>query len=256
MGTDDPPYEVTVADHGRVRLLTLNRPGKLNAFTPEGYRVLRGRLDECARDPDVAVAVLTGAGRAFSSGVDLSVMGRPTGSTELGAEFDPLLARLATFPKPLIAAVNGLAVGFGATLLLHCDIVLIDEAAEVRLPFVQLGTCAEAASSWLLPRRVGMQEASWMVLSGKALDAPAAVANGFALAVAPAGTVVDAALERAEAIASHSIPALIANKRLLREGWAEAIDAVWVREKEAMKAVADQLGPIGWGAIGGRTGSV
>jgi enoyl-CoA hydratase/carnithine racemase len=246
MGTDEPPYQVTWADHGRVRLLTLNRPTKLNAFTPEGYRVLRTALDTAAEDPGVAVCVLTGTGRAFSSGVDLSVMGRPDGSTDLGAEFDPLLERLATFPKPLVAAVNGLAVGFGATILLHCDIVVFDEAAEVRMPFVRLGTCAEAASSWLLPQRVGMQQASWMVLSGSALDARAAVANGFALALAPAGTVVAAALDRAQEIAAHPIAALVANKRLLREGWAQAIEAVWIREKEAMKAVAEELGPIGW----------
>jgi len=247
MGTADPPtYDVAAADHGHVRLLTLNRPGKLNAFTPEGYRALRARLEECAVDAGVSVCVLTGAGRAFSSGVDLSVMGRPDGSTELGAEFDPLLERLATFPKPLVAAVNGVAVGFGATLLLHCDIVVVDEAAEVRMPFVRLGTCAEAASSWLLPQRVGMQQASWMVLSGTGLDARAAVANGFALAVAPAGAVVRAALERAQAMAEHPVAALVANKRLLREGWAEAIDAVWAREKEAMKSVAAELGPIGW----------
>src|SRR5579871_4258288 len=171
----DPSYAVGVADHAKVRVLTLDRPEKLNAFTPDGYRVLRGRLDDAAADGDVSVVVLTGAGRAFSSGVDLSIVSREGGASELGAEFDPLMERLATFPKPLLAAVNGIAVGFGATILLHCDVVVIDEAAELRMPFARLGTTAEAASSWLLQQRVGAQQAAWLVFSGSGMDATAAV---------------------------------------------------------------------------------
>jgi enoyl-CoA hydratase/carnithine racemase len=114
------------------------------------------------------------------------------------------------------------------------------------MPFVALGTCAEAASSWLLPGRVGMQQASWMVLSGSPLSADAAVANGFALARAEAGEAVNDALTLSQQLASHKIPALVANKRLLREGWAQTISDVWEREKEAMKAIAGELGGIGW----------
>ncbi len=245
MATDDPPYDVAVVDHENVRVLALNRPAKLNAFTPEGYRVLRERLDDAADDAGIAVCVLTGAGRAFSSGVDLAYVARPNGAPELGAEFDPLMERLATFPKPLLAAVNGLAVGFGATLLLHCDVVVIDENAEVRMPFARLGTTAEAASSWLLPQRVGVQEASWLVLSGAGLDAQSAVAAGFALCTAPAGQAVVATLERAQSIAAHPLPALVANKALLRHGWARQVAATWEREKAAAKALGEELGPLG-----------
>jgi enoyl-CoA hydratase/carnithine racemase len=246
MNDSTSPFDVTEDDHGKVRVLTLNRPEKLNAFTADGYKTLTGRLDAAAADPDVAVVIVTGRGRAFSAGVDLSEMARPGGSTDLGAHFDPLLRRLASFPKPLVGAVNGLAVGFGATLLLHCDVVVIDEGALVRLPFVALGTCAEAASSWLLPRRVGMQTAAWMVLSGAALTADEAVHYGFALAKAPAGRAVDEALSMAAQMAAHTVTALVANKRLLRHGWPEAVDEVWEREKASMLAVAEELGPIGW----------
>jgi enoyl-CoA hydratase/carnithine racemase len=246
MNDSTSPFDVTEDDHGKVRVLTLNRPEKLNAFTADGYKILTGRLDAAAADPDVAVVIVTGRGRAFSAGVDLSEMARPGGSTDLGAHFDPLLRRLASFPKPLVGAVNGLAVGFGATLLLHCDVVVIDEGALVRLPFVALGTCAEAASSWLLPRRVGMQAAAWMVLSGAALTADEAVHYGFALAKAPAGRAVDEALSMAAQMAAHTVTALVANKRLLRHGWPEAVDEVWEREKASMLAVAEELGPIGW----------
>ncbi|HUY20767.1 MAG TPA: enoyl-CoA hydratase-related protein [Acidimicrobiales bacterium] len=246
MSQSTPDYEVSAEDRGPVRIVVLDRPRKLNAFTAEGYRALAARLDAAAADPDVAVCVLTGRGRAFSAGVDLSAMSRAGGSAELGVAFDPLLDRLARFPKPLVAAVNGLAVGFGATLLLHCDLVVVDDDAEIRMPFISLGTCAEAGSSWLLPRRVGPQQAAWMVLSGSALSAAEAVATGFALERAPAGGAVEHAVALAEQLAAHGVAALVANKRLLREGWAEHIAEVWAREKVAMAAIAEELGPIGW----------
>jgi enoyl-CoA hydratase/carnithine racemase len=239
-------YAVATEDHEKVRLLTLERPQKLNAFTSEGYRALRRALEEVAADPAVSVCVLTGRGRAFSAGVDLTEMSRPGGSAELGLHFDPLLACLAGFPKPLVAAVNGLAVGFGATLLLHCDLVVVDEEAEIRMPFIKLGTCAEAGSSWLLPRRVGMQQAMWMVLSGAPMSADAAVRNGFALSRARAGHAVEEALAVAARLAEHHVAALIANKRLLRQGQTAQILDVWQREKAAMAQMAEELGSIGW----------
>ncbi len=239
-------YAVSVEDHDNVRVLFLDRPTKLNAFTAEGYRNLKAHLDAVAADAGVAVCVLTGRGRAFSAGVDLNEMRRPGGSAELGVDFDPLLDCLARFPKPLVAAVNGLAVGFGATLLLHCDLVVVDERAEIRMPFVTLGTCAEAGSSWLLPRRVGLQQASWMMLSGSPLSAEAAVATGFALSSAPAGKALEQTLTTARALATHDVDALMANKALLRAGFADRITEVWQREKAAMAVMAEKLGPIGW----------
>ena len=241
-----PPFAVLAEDHDRVRVLTLHRPEKLNAFTAEGYRVLTEELGRAASDDGVAACVLTGSGRAFSSGVDMSEMGRPGGPAELGAHFDPLLGSLARFPKPLLAAVNGLAVGFGATILLHCDIVVIDERAEVLLPFVSLGTAAEAAATWLLPRRVGPQQAAWMILSGSPVSAADAVEAGLAFAVAAPGRALEDALAVAATIATHRVPALVANKHLLRDGWAEHVDVAWQREKAVMASLAQELGPMGW----------
>jgi len=243
-----PPFAVLAEDHDKVRVLTLDRPAKLNAFTANGYRVLADHLDRAAADDGVAVCILTGSGRAFSSGVDMSEMGRPGGSTELGAQFDPLLHSLARFPKPLLAAVNGLAVGFGATILLHCDVVIVDERAEIRMPFVALGTAAEAAATWLLPRLVGPQYAAWMILSGSPVSAADAVSTGFARASSAPGEVLHDTLVVAQAMASHSVAALMANKRLLRDGWADRIDDTWQREKAAMASLAQELGPMGWSA--------
>ena len=239
-------YAVAVEDHEQVRVLVLDRPQKLNAFTAQGYRALAAQLARVAEDPLVSVCVLTGRGRAFSAGVDLDEVSRPGGGDELGAEFDVLLELLARFPKPLVAAVSGPAVGFGATVLLHCDLVVVDETATIRLPFVDLGTCAEAASSWLLPLRVGPQHASWMLLSGAPMNADEAVATGFALARVPAGRALEKALALARQLASHPVDVLVANKRLLREGSAERIAAVWQREKTAMAELAEKMGPLAW----------
>jgi enoyl-CoA hydratase/carnithine racemase len=243
---DELPFAIRDEDEGRVRTLVFDRPEKLNSFTAKGYTVLEEHLDAAAADPDIAVVVMTGQGRAFSAGVDLNAVSTPEGSAELGVRFNPMIRRLATFPKPLIAAVNGLAVGLGATILLHCDLVVVDEEAKVRMPFVALGTCAEASSSWLLPKRVGPQQAAWMVLSGRAFSADEVVANGFALAKAPAGQARAEAMKLAEQLAAHHIAALVANKALLREGWADQITEVWDREQAAMKKIAEELGPIGW----------
>ena len=240
------PFDVRVEDRGGVRVLTLHRPEKLNAFTADGYRRLAALLEEAAADDEVAVGVLTGEGRAFSSGVDMNEMRRPGGSAELGVQFDPLLRTLARFPKPLLAAVNGLAVGFGATILLHCDIVVVDQDAEIRLPFIALGTAAEAGSSWLLPRRVGHQEAARLVLSGSPLGADEAVARGFAHSKAPSGQALEETLDLAGQIARHRVPALVANKSLLRAGWAAQVETVWQHEKAVMASLADQLGQFGW----------
>jgi enoyl-CoA hydratase/carnithine racemase len=116
------------------------------------------------------------------------------------------------------------------------------------MPFVALGTCAEAGSSWLLPLRVGLQQASWLVLSGSPLNAEDAVATGFALARAREGQVLTEALTIAGRLAVHSVDALVANKGLLRQGHAERVAEVWRQEKAAMAEMAAKLGPIGWSA--------
>lgn len=240
------PYVVSSEDRGRVRLLVLDRPDKLNAFTPDGYRALTAALDVAVTDEDVALCVLTGRGRAFSAGVDLDVMAAPGGSAALGRAFDPLLDRLATFPKPLLAAVNGPAVGFGATILLHCDIVVVDEDANIRMPFIALGTAAEAGSSLLLPGRVGMQWAQWLVLSGRGLSAVEAVEAGFALQCAPRGEALEVVMAMAQQIATHRTEALVANKQLLRGDLPARVVERWREEKATMAALAQRLGPIAW----------
>ena len=185
---------------------------------------------------------MTGRGSAFTRPVfDLSEMARPGGSTELGTHFDPLLRRLASFPKPLLGAVNGLAVGFGATILLHCDVVVIDGGRPctpaLRRPRHVCRSRQQLAPA--PPRRhaVGVVDGP---VRRRTHGPDEAVHHGFALAKAPAGRAVDEALVMAAQMAAHTVTALVANKALLRHGWPEAVDEVWEREKASMLAVAEE----------------
>jgi enoyl-CoA hydratase/carnithine racemase len=216
-------------DDGPVRVLTLNRPERLNAFTAESYGTLRLALADAAARESVRVVVLRGAGRAFSSGVDLAALA-DTGSETLAAEFEPLIAELATFPKPLLAAVHGAAVGFGMTILLYCDLVLVANDARLRAPFAELGTAPEAASSWLLPRRVGMQRAADILLTGRWVGAQEAVDTGIAARCCADTSLHAETLTLATEIAQLDPSALAATKRLLRHDWAQTVPAVLARE--------------------------
>src|SRR5262245_61480873 len=141
-----------------VLLLTLNRPDRKNAFNNLMWRELRDALGEAQENDNVRVVVVTGAGNAFSAGPDLSEM---TGDGGDGEEhgFASFMDRLCIFDKPLIAAVNGVGVGIGLTLLLHCDYVYIVPEARLRAPFITLGVVPEAASSYLLPLLLGHRKA-------------------------------------------------------------------------------------------------
>ena len=173
-------------DDGPVRVLSLNRPTRLNSFTAASYRRLTELLNAADEDADVLVVVLRGEGRAFCSGVDLEELSRE-GGRQLGATFDALIDALLKFGKPLVAAVHGPAVGFGATILLHCDAVLVADDARLRFPFTSLGTAPEAGSSMLLPATVGPQRAAELLFTSRWIDAPEAVRYGLALSSWPRG---------------------------------------------------------------------
>ena len=159
-------------DHGSVRLLTLNRPEALNAFNDDLYDAVAEALAKAADDPGVAVVVITGAGRAFSAGQDLGELGEPRRhDDEEPHGFGPFIAAAESFPKPLIAAVNGLTVGIGLTLLPHCDLVLMSEDARLRAPFASLGVTAEAGSSFLLPATIGWAATAHLFYTASWLDA-------------------------------------------------------------------------------------
>jgi len=238
---------VLVEDEGPVRMLTLHRPERLNAFTAASYRLLSELLRRADDDPGVRVVVLRGAGRAFSSGVDLHALAtRPDdGARELGVHFDELVETLASLRTPLVAAVHGPAVGFGATLLLHCDLVVLADDARLRFPFTSLRTAPEAGSSVLLPAAVGMQRAAGLLFTSRWLGAAEAVDIGLALRHCPPDRLSDEVLELAGDIAAQPPDAVAAAKRLLRAGRVDAVRAASARERLEASHLREVLGPLG-----------
>lgn len=238
---------VLVADDGAVRTLTLNRPTRLNAFTSASYRRLAQLLHDAAEDPDVLVVVLRGQGRAFCSGVDLEELGDEggRGGQKLGESFDALVKELLGFAKPLVAAVHGPAVGFGATILLHCDVVLVADDARLRFPFTSLSTAPEAGSSALLPAAVGPQRAAELLFTSRWVDAAEAVSYGLALSRCPREELAAAVGALAERIAQQPAAAVASSKRLLGADRMRMVSAASRRERAEAGWLSSTFGPPG-----------
>jgi enoyl-CoA hydratase/carnithine racemase len=220
-----------IEDRGRARLLTLNRPAQLNAFDDRLYRAATAALLTALDDPGIACVAVTGAGRAFSAGQDLAELGDARSHEQRVADgFGPFIQTVERFVKPLIAAVNGIGVGIGLTLLLHCDLVLMAEGARLRAPFASLGVTAEAGSSYLLPARVGWQAAAEILFGAGWVDADRAVAIGLASASAAPERLLDETWARAGAIAAMPIASLTATKRIMLEARLAAVRDARARE--------------------------
>lgn len=207
-----------IDDEHRVRTLTLNRPEALNAFNEALYDATTEALRAAAADPAVAVVLLTGAGRAFSAGTDLAEMQARITDPQFtpGAHgFPGLITALSEFPKPLICAVNGVGLGIGATILGHADLAFMSSTARLKCPFTSLGVAPEAASSYLLPRLIGRQNAAWMLLSSEWIDAAEALRMGLVFKVCQPADLLGEARRHAELLAARPIPSLIAVKRTM-----------------------------------------
>ena len=214
-----------------VLLLTLDRPRRKNAFNERQYDDLRLALAAAREDGDVRVVVVTGAPGAFSAGQDISELGKPPTPDGEPHGFTPFVDELSTFDKPLVAAVNGVAVGIGVTLLLHCDLVYVAESARLRAPFVALGLVPEAGSTLLLPLVVGPQAAAELLLGAPWIDARRAVEIGLARRAVPDEELLDVALGQAREIARQAPAAVREAKRLLLATRAEALLAAREREE-------------------------
>jgi enoyl-CoA hydratase/carnithine racemase len=228
-----------VEDAGRVRLLTLDRAEALNAFDDDLYDAVRVALREAAASPDVAVVVITGEGRAFSAGQDLGELESPRRHDD-GARhgFPPFIETLEAFPKPLIAAVNGIGVGIGLTMLPHCDLVLIADDARLRAPFVSLGVTAEAGSTQLLPETIGWQETAHLLYTASWIDAAQAVELGIAWRSVPRERLLEETLEVAGQIAAMPIASLVGTKKLLLDARLAAVRAARERENVTFSRLA------------------
>ncbi len=234
-----------IEDRDGVRLVTWNRPDALNAMSLELWDGTRDALRSAVTD-EVACVVLTGSGRAFNVGQDLSEMADPRHADE-NRGFRGLMTAIAETEVPLIAAVNGLAVGFGVTVLPWCDIVLASTAARFRTPFVGLGVTTEAGSSVTLSTVMGRQAAAHFVLTGEWLSAEDALASGLVWRLTEPDDLLAEAQAVAARIAAQPPNALRATTRLLRAGRTDAWNEAIERENAAFAELAG--GPENLAAI-------
>lgn len=219
---------------GGVMTITINRPAKKNAFNIQQYNDISAALRAAKDDVNVQVVVLTGCEGAFSAGQDLLDSNARPGPAGGSAGFPAYVETLVDFDKPLLAAVNGVAVGVGVTTLFHCDVVYAAESARFRMPFAALGIVAEAASSVLLPAQIGFQKAAEILYTARWVSSAEAEQLGICARVLPDAQLLPEVNALAATIAEQAPSAVRETKRLLMAGRREATLAAHHRELEAL----------------------
>jgi enoyl-CoA hydratase/carnithine racemase len=207
-----------------VMTLTINRFEKKNSITAAMYALLADALDAAKADSAVRVVVIQGHETIFSAGNDIGdFLKKPASSPD--APVYRFLYGISSFPKPLVAAVCGPAVGIGTTLLLHCDLVYAGDNAAFSMPFVNLGLCPEAASSLLVPQLMGYQRAAEALLLGEPFTAETALEIGLVNRVVPPSEANALAQRQAQRLAAKPISSLIETKRLMKKSNAPVLEA-------------------------------
>ena len=198
---------------GGVLEIVIDRPAKKNALTGAMYDTMRAALAAASADGEIRAVLFSGRGDAFSAGNDLEdFLAGPDGGKPAFA----FIKALADFDKPMVAAVQGLAVGIGTTMLFHCDLVYAAPDARFIMPFVNLGLVPEAGSSLLAPLRLGHAKAAAMLLLGEPLGAEGAESAGLVTALVPAEQLIEFARSKARALAAKPAAALAATRRLMK----------------------------------------
>ena len=222
---------VLFAQEGPVAVLTLNRPASLNSFTRQMHRDLWAALDQIEADKSIRALVLTGAGRGFCAGADLSefdfrpgddLMFRADPGPVIDQAFNPTTRRLINVRVPTVCAVNGVAAGAGASVAMACDIAIAAPAASSIQALSKIGLVPARGATWLLPQRVGLARAMALAMTGDKLGALEAKAMGMIWDVADDS--VDAAKKMAERLAAMPTKALIATRHLLRNAHTHSLD--------------------------------
>jgi len=239
---------VLIANHGPVRVLTLNRPAQLNSFTAAMHGQLLPALQAAADDAGVRAVVVTGAGRGFCAGQDLNDPGMAAGAggaPDVGGvierHYKPLALRVRSMPVPVIAAVNGVAAGAGASLALGCDLVVAARGASFIQAFSKIGLIPDCGGTWLLPRLVGRANALGLAMTGDKLAADEARAMGLIWQVVDDALLMDAALALASRLAAMPSRALAATRRAID-------DAMALDHAAALDLEAQRQGELGRGA--------
>lgn len=226
---------VVAAVQDRIATIRINRPDKKNALTRAMYIAMTEAIRSAGGDPRVRVILLTGSDDCFTAGNDIADFANAKpGEAPVAIEY---LRTLAQAAKPVIAAVTGVAIGIGTTMLLHCDLVYTTDDARFQLPFVNLGLCPEAASSLILPAMAGYHRAAELILFGEPFGAEAAFQLGLVNRIIPAHELMPAAMERARQLAEKPPAALKATRMLLKSGARDAIAHAMDRETEQFAAL-------------------
>lgn len=210
--------------HQGVLILTLNRPEKKNALTVPMYQALSRCIDEADRDPMVGAVVICAAGETFTAGNDMADFRERAVATEPGTSSGlEFIEHLMACEIPIVASVQGWALGIGTTVLLHCDFVLASPDARFKTPFVDLGLCPEAASSLLMPLMLGFRRANELLLAGDTFTAEQAVECQLVNRLCAKDSLLDESLALAAKLAAKPADSLRLSKTLLRRYWRDAI---------------------------------
>ncbi|WP_380166137.1 enoyl-CoA hydratase/isomerase family protein [Jannaschia sp. R86511] len=239
--TDQPPVRVETA--GAVATVVLDRPAAMNSMTTATKVALLAALEQVAADDTVRCVVLTGTGRAFSVGQDLREHAEVLGSGDLSSlwatvptHYNPISTLLATMPKPVVAAVNGVAAGAGASFAMAADLRLLGASAGFNLAFTGIGLSADSGATWYLPRLVGGGRAMDLLLRPRTVRAEEALAIGLVSEVVPDEQLADRAAEVAAALAAGPTLAYAAVRRAVAYSASHDLPASLAHESEQMTA--------------------
>jgi enoyl-CoA hydratase/carnithine racemase len=226
--------QIEVERNGAVMRIAINRPEKKNALTADMYDALSDAVEEAERDSGVRVLLLHGKGDAFTAGNDLQDFLQKPWKGEARPPAVRFIHAVAHAKKPIVAAVHGLVVGVGTTILLHCDLVYAAEETRFLVPFVNLGIVPEAASTVLLPLLIGRQRAAELFMLAAPLTAQRAYETGLVNAVLPVDKLLPTAAEAAQALAAKPAAALRATKDLMKRPYQAEVDRALREEVEVI----------------------
>ena len=201
-----------------IAIITLSRPDKYNAFNREMALGLQERLDECKTSKNIRAVYITGAGKAFSSGQDLDEVVNPNGpdvSSILSQHYNPIITKIRKLEKPVVAAVNGVSAGAGANLALCCDIVVASQSSSFIQAFSKIGLIPDSSGTFVLPRLIGWQKASALMLLGERVPAEEAERIGMIYKVFPDETFTENSMSIASYLSQMPTKGLAFTKQLL-----------------------------------------
>jgi 2-(1,2-epoxy-1,2-dihydrophenyl)acetyl-CoA isomerase len=225
----------------QIAFITFNRPDKLNSFTREMALLLQNRLDECASLREVRAVLLTGAGKAFSAGQDLAEVTDPEGpglANVLREQYNPIVTRIRNLPKPVIAAVNGVAAGAGANIALCCDIVVAAQSASFIQAFSKIGLIPDSGGTYFLPRLVGWQKATAIAMLGDKIPAVEAERLGMVYKVYDNDEFAGASRALASVLAQLPTKALALTKHAFNYSATNGLEAQLMLEDELQQKAA------------------